>query len=220
MTADTQGSVPVASPHGRLAGVVENLVRARRRSDVTTFLHGATTSLVIGLALFCLLELMYGVLGGLAPLLSFEWLSVPAWLADWRPGAVPQHLVIAVIGGVAALIVAQFTAISRRPGVGSMAQAADRRFALDERLSTALELAHAPTRSVGVVGEALLQDAARHSECGRHQAVGSDPAAETSLCCTDIGGDRGADRQFAADAVAGEFANARKLDRRGGRDHD
>ncbi len=164
MTADTQGSVPVASPHGRLAGVVENLVRARRRSDVTTFLHGATTSLVIGLALFCLLELMYGVLGGLAPLLSFEWLSVPAWLADWRPGAVPQHLVIAVIGGVAALIVAQFTAISRRPGVGSMAQAADRRFALDERLSTALELAHAPTSSVGVVGEALLQDAARHSE--------------------------------------------------------
>jgi hypothetical protein len=167
MTAETHGSVPAAPREGvrdgRLADLVENLARARRRSLLRTFLDGLITSIAIGLALFVVLELLYLILGNLAPILSFEWLAVPAWLADWRPSPVPQHMVVAVIGAVAALVVAQFAAAAHRPGIGRMARAADRRFAMEERLSTALELAQSPNKSPGVIREALLQDAARRA---------------------------------------------------------
>ncbi len=167
MTAETHGAVP-AGPRegvydGRVADLVESLVRARRRSELRTFIDGALTSIAVGLALFILLELLNSVLGSLSPILSFSWLSVPVWLSDWRPAPLPQHMIVALIAAVAAMIVAVVTAASHRPGIGRMARAADRQFAMQERLSTALELAQSPAKSPGVIREALLQDVARRA---------------------------------------------------------
>ena len=146
---------------GRLTALIETLARARRRSALRLFLDGLVTSVAIGLGLFSLLTLLNLVLGGLAPILTFSWLSLPAWLAEWRPAPMPQHAVIAVLGALAALVVAQFAASSRRPGIARLAQAADQRFGLEERLSTALQLSRTPERSRGVIVEALLRDVAR-----------------------------------------------------------
>ncbi len=167
MTAETHGSVPTApregTHDGRLNDLVDSLARARRRAELRTFINGALTSIAVGFGLFIVLELLHAVLGALSPILSFEWLSVPAWMTDWRAAPLPQHLIVAVIAAVAALIVAIFTVAARRPGIGGMARAADRRFAMEERLSTALEVAQAPNKSPGVIREALLQDAARRA---------------------------------------------------------
>lgn len=164
MSVETHG--PAAPGDGayddRLTGLVESLKRAKRRSDLRLFFDGLVTAIVIGLALFLLLQLLDVVLGGFAPIFSFEWLSVPAWFAEWRPAPIPQHLVVAIAGGVAALVVAQFSRFSGS-GIGPMARRADREFALAERISTALELSRRGDRRIGVVGEALLRDAAQRT---------------------------------------------------------
>ncbi len=160
---DRATGVGGAAQDHRLSGLVDALTTARRRSAVLMFAEGLVASVAIGLALFCLLTLAHVLLGGLAPMLSFSWLSVPASLAEWRPAPMPQHLLVSMFGAIAALVVAQFTAASRRPGIMRMAQTADHRFRLDERLTTALQLAKAPSASRNVVSEALLRDVARRT---------------------------------------------------------
>jgi len=167
MTVEVHGG-PSGAPGSdafdqRLSALVEALTLARKRSAIRLFLDGLVTSVAIGLGLFCLLTLLNLVLGGLAPILSFQWLSLPEWLADWRPAPMPQHLVIAILGAIAAFVVAQIAASSQRPGITRLAQAADRRFGLDERLSTALQLSRTPERYRGVIGEALLRDVAQRT---------------------------------------------------------
>ena len=166
MTADTHGPAHAAPGGGihdsRMAALVDSLSRAQRRSNARAVINGLVTSVLIGLALFVVLELLHSVLGGLSPILSFEWISVPSWLGEWRPAPVPQHLIVAIAGGFAALIVALVTAVLSQPGLGRMARAADREFASQERFSTALQLAKSNV-AIGVVGEALLEDAARRA---------------------------------------------------------
>ena len=166
MAADTQGPVNTASGEGvldsRLAALVESLENARRRSNLRAFLNGLIASVGVGLGLFIVLELLHGVLGGLSPILSFEWLSVPSWLAEWGPAPVPQHIVVGLAGALAAFAVALFTNSAHRPGIGGMARAADREFAGNERFSTALDLSKSQS-TLGVVGEALMQDTARRA---------------------------------------------------------
>ena len=166
MTADTDRPVGAGSGMGaldtRLAGLVETLAQARRRSNLLAFLNGLLTSIVIGLGLFVLLELLHGLLGGLSPVLSFEWLSVPSWLSEWGPSPVPQHIVVGLAGALAAFLVAMITNNARRTGIGRMARTADREFASMERFSTALEVARSRS-SIGVVGEALMRDVAQRA---------------------------------------------------------
>jgi len=143
----------------RLAGVVERLGQARRRTAYGAFVTVATIGVLVALALFCLLELMQGLLGDLAPWLAFANLPVPAWLAAWRPAPVPQHLMLAVDVAILAMIAAPLVAMARRPEIDRMARAADRHFHMNESVSTALEVAGAPDRFAytGVVGEALVK---------------------------------------------------------------
>ncbi len=166
MTAETHGPVHSAPGEGvhdsRMSALVESLSRARRRSNFRALINGLITSILIGLALFIVLELSDRVLGGLSPILSFEWIATPAWLSEWRPSPIPQHLIVAVAGALAAFVVALITAAFSQPGINRMARAADREFASQERFSTALQLARS-SGAKGVVGEALLQDAARRA---------------------------------------------------------
>ncbi|MHA1560337.1 MAG: hypothetical protein ACTSWI_06675, partial [Alphaproteobacteria bacterium] len=57
---------------------------------------------------------------------------------------------------------ALFTNNARRTGIGRMARTADREFASMERFSTALQVSRSRSR-IGVVGEALIRDAARRA---------------------------------------------------------
>ncbi len=55
-------------------------------------------------------------------------------------------------------------ALLLRPGIAVMARAADRRFGMDECMSTALEVSSAPARWPGVVSQALMHHAGARSE--------------------------------------------------------
>ncbi len=159
--ASSAGAEPPAAPNGatdaRLAGVLERLGRARQRTAYGTFVTIATGGVLIALTLFCLLELMHGLLGSLAPWLAFENVAVPQWLAAWRPAPVPQHLMLAIDVAVVVMLIAPAVALLRRPEIDRMARAADAKFQLHESVSTALEVAAAPNRHAGVVSQALLQ---------------------------------------------------------------
>jgi hypothetical protein len=167
MTTEIRASVRSApgtdAQDSRLDDLVATLSRARSRETARALIYGALASLTLALGLFVLLQLLYWLLGGLSPILSFEWLSVPAWMADWGPAPLAQHIVVAVAGGIAALAVSFVTVLSRPSPIGRMARAADRAFAAEERFSTALELARSNNRRIGVVGEALLRDAAKRA---------------------------------------------------------
>jgi hypothetical protein len=98
--------------------------------------------------------------GDLAPWLAFGGLGVPDWLATIAPPPIAQHLVIAALFAIAGVAASGITALRGKPWVTSMARAADRRFRLDECMSTALEVASGSVRKgSGVVGDALLKSA-------------------------------------------------------------
>lgn len=135
----------------RLSDLIERLARARRRVTVNAVLSGAIVSLVIGLGVFCVLQVLSGLFGLNWPVaFSFN-------LADTFDRAVGQHIVVAAIVAVAAFIAALATAMAGRPWINSMARAADVRFRLNEMMSTALEVA--ADRRPGVVSQALLETA-------------------------------------------------------------
>ncbi len=151
------------APDHKLAGLVERLSRARRRSAYSAFIAGSTVALLIALAMFCVLQLLHALLGTMGSWLAFEWLSIPAWLASIGEAPVGQHIVVAASFGLAALIAAAITAANGKPWLSSMARAADRRFRLDESMSTALEVASARDTPIGVVPLALLRTAQTRS---------------------------------------------------------
>jgi hypothetical protein len=161
--AGSAGADAAGTPRGvsdaRLAGIVERLGRARQRTAYGTFVTIATGGVLIALTLFCVLQLMHGLLGSLAPWLAFENVAVPQWLAMWRPAPVPQHLMVAIDVAVVAMIIAPIVALMRRPEIDRMARAADTKFHLNESVSTALELSNKPEAFAytGVVGQALLK---------------------------------------------------------------
>ncbi|MGD9738184.1 MAG: hypothetical protein AB7O56_11910 [Bauldia sp.] len=135
----------------RLSDLIERLARARRRVTLNALLSGAIVSIVIGLGVFCVLQLLSGLFGSSWPVaFSFN-------LNDTFDRAVGQHIVVALIVAAAAFVAALVTAMSGRPWINSMARAADVRFRLNEMMSTALEVA--AERRSGVVSEALLQSA-------------------------------------------------------------
>jgi len=163
-------SVPVPSwqrPEGlidlRLGTIVETLMLAGRRAALRSLVENVLVSVTVGLALFCALALANWVLGGLSPLLSLEWLALPAWLTDAAPSPIPYHLAAALFVSIATLLTLEILRYSRSRGIIGLAVAADRRFAAAERLSTALTLARRGSTG-GVVGEALIQDALRWSQ--------------------------------------------------------
>src|SRR5262245_41693612 len=129
MAVDVMGASPFERVHaldGRLAGLVERLVQARQRSAYGAVLAGAVAGLVVGLSVFCILQLLHALLGNLAPSLAFSGLAQPDWVA---------HLIIAALFAAFAMAATLFLAFTRRPWLTSMARAADRRFALGEVMS-------------------------------------------------------------------------------------
>lgn len=85
-------------------------------------------------------------------------------VALWRPLPLPTWVWAALIFA-AALTVSSVWALLRTPSLLELARRADRSFGLQERVSTALELARAPsfTGAEGEMAVALLADAARHA---------------------------------------------------------
>ncbi len=138
-------AVVPAAPDGRLAGLVERLRAAGRRQRARRLFGAVTLAATAGLA-----ALVVGLL--------LEWLQpVTGW-------ALHTGIVLGVAAGVfaAVLLVAVAVVMSRRPDIDALARAADRRFALDERLSTALEVAGSPQQE-GLVADVLVADAGRRS---------------------------------------------------------
>lgn len=144
---------------GLLSGLVARLVLAQRRSLFAGVGEFAILSVLYALAVFCVLQLAHALLGEYAPSFGFVAGLAPNWLVAWRPSPVPEHVVLAFATGVIVLIASPLIVYLQRPGIDSMARAADRRFTLDECMSTALEVAYAPVRATGVVIDALLETA-------------------------------------------------------------
>lgn len=165
MSMEIQGfgaSEPTGKSDPRLDALVVRLAEAQRRSKVRQSVETAVWSVIAGLGTYCALALLNALLGSSAPWLAFAGLPVPEWLAVWREPPVPQHSLIAFVVGLATLAVGVFGVIQKNPAVGRMARRADRRFNLDERMSTALEVA-AGAGIPGVIAEALVQDAEKRT---------------------------------------------------------
>lgn len=154
---------PSAPPDPRLAGLIDRLGHARRRSVVDSFVEFATLGVLSALTLFCVLELLNALLGGMAPWLAFEGLPVADFLAAWRPAPVPQHLMLSVYVGLLAVVLSPLLAMLRKPPIDRLARAADQRFELHESMSTALEVSGGNRPNAGIVGEALLRSVERRT---------------------------------------------------------
>jgi hypothetical protein len=154
MTADREQLAARADAASRGLPLLQSrLLDARRRWRLRTVLHGAVWSMAFGLAVFCALATA-NLLTARAPVLPM----LPA-----QPFA--NQLAAGAIAFACALAVACLTALLRAPDLPWLARAADRKFALRERLSTALEVA--ATRSPNVADDpirmALLTDAEKNA---------------------------------------------------------
>jgi hypothetical protein len=140
----------------RLPTVRAYLTRARSRWQLGAMLRGAVWSLLLALVVLCALEATAAFLDGLP---AARWLSV----ASGHPGANPLALSALVFGG--ALAVAVLWILLRAPSLADLARMADRKCALRERLSTALEVDGNLQSTLGsdLVRAALLADAERHA---------------------------------------------------------
>jgi hypothetical protein len=159
MTADDASAValtPALTTAGdRLPALRACLQRAQMRSRVGAMLRGTVFGLVAALVLLCGLEVL---------VLYFNMAAPAAWFAT-----LPRHplLYVAFSGAVfaGALVLATTLAFLLTPDIATLARATDRALALQERLSTALEVdaslqSHA---ALGPVRYALLADAERHA---------------------------------------------------------
>jgi hypothetical protein len=115
-------------------------------------LHGAVWSMILGLAVFCALGVTTLLLEGEA--------------ARWLPRLLVAHplldqIATSAIAFVCALAVAVLATFLLAPDLAALARAADHRFTLKERLSTALEVATARPSDAAQdpVRAALLADA-------------------------------------------------------------
>ena len=144
--------MPVSADTGtRLPALRACLKTARARSRVGSMLRGAVFSLVVALALLCGLEVFVLYFDKAAPTASLAALS----------GHSLYFLVFGVAAFACALALAFILACLFSPDLATLARAADRTFALQERLSTALEVDASlqPHAALDPVRAALLADA-------------------------------------------------------------
>ncbi len=143
------------NPGTRLPTLRACLKAARMRTRIRSMLRGAVFSLVAALALLCGLEISGLYFEMAAPAGSLALLS--------------EHPLSCLAFGAAALAcafaLATFLAFFRTPDAAVLARKADRALALQERLSTALEVdkSLSPDAVLGPVPSALLADAERHA---------------------------------------------------------
>ncbi len=124
---------------------------ARTRWRLASMLRGAIFSLVAALALLCGFELFRLYLDVTASSASLTAL----------PQDMVSYLALSFAGFAAAFALATLLAFVRTPDIGTLARKADRVLALQERLSTALEVdaSQPPSNGLGPVRAALLADA-------------------------------------------------------------
>ena len=130
MSMEIQGfgaSGPTGKSDPRLDALVARLAEAQRRFKTRQSVETVVWSIVAGLGAYCALALLNALLGSSAPWLTFSGLPLPEWLATWREPPVPQHALIAVVGGIATLAVGIVGVMQSNPAVGRMARRADRR---------------------------------------------------------------------------------------------
>jgi hypothetical protein len=155
MTANRDKSLALATAGAAriwLPSVQAGLLRAQSRWRLNAMLHGAVWSMILGLAVFCALRATTLLLEGEAARWLPRLLVAPSLL---------DQLATSAIALVCALVVAFIATFLLAPDLAALARAADRRFALKERLSTALEVATARPSDVAQdpVRSALLADA-------------------------------------------------------------
>src|SRR5262245_36193447 len=128
------------------------LLRTQSRWRLSAMLHGAVWSMIFGLAVFCALGATTLLLEGEAPRWLPRLLVAPSLL---------DQIAASAIAFVCALVIAVLATFLFAPDLAALARAADHRFALKERLSTALEVATArPSHAAqDPVRSALLADA-------------------------------------------------------------
>lgn len=147
---------PAAAANIWLPGVWARLTQTRSRWRLWSVLQGVVWSLVLGLVVFCALQVMVIFLDGWT---AERWLPV---LSE-SPALFQVALsVIVVAGGLAVTVLVTFLVA---PDLPALARAADRAFGLQERLSTALEVAAIlrPDAAPDPVRAALLVDAERRT---------------------------------------------------------
>jgi len=150
MTADREQLAAYADAACRHLPLLRSrLLDTRQRWWLRAMLHGVVWSSAFGLAVFCALAI--------ANLLSERATVLP--MPPMRPFG--NQVAAGAIAFACALAFACLTAFLRAPDLPWLARAADRRFALKERLSTALEVAAArsPNVSDDPIRMALLADA-------------------------------------------------------------
>jgi hypothetical protein len=139
-----------------IPAVRARLAHARWRWRLWSVLQGVVWSVVLGLVVFCALEVIAIFLNGPA---AERWLPVLS-------GSPPlNHVALSVIIFACALAGAVLVTFLIAPDLAAFARAADRTFALQERLSTALEVAAVlrPDTAPDPVRAALLADAERRA---------------------------------------------------------
>jgi hypothetical protein len=138
----------------RLPLVQAGLLRAQSHWRLSAMLHGAVWSVILGLAVFC-------ALGATTLLLEGEAARWPLRLLAAHP--LLDQIATSAIAFACALVVAVLATFLLAPDLAALARAADRRFALKERLSTALEVTTARPSDAAQdpVRAALLADAER-----------------------------------------------------------
>lgn len=132
----------------RLSSVTERLDQARRRALALGLAEAGVMALGAGLATWCLLRL--GV--------AIRWTEVSA----------DTLFLASVVVAVTALALAAIAALAEGPTRAMLARRADAAFALDERISTAVEIIDGPFTPLA---KALLADVERRAEAIRPGAI-------------------------------------------------
>jgi hypothetical protein len=135
----------------RLPVLRDRLEATRRRARHALILRGAVFSLVTTLALLCAVEAI-----GFYQIATTSTSAVAA-------AALSSYVAWGVVAFVCAFSLAAIFAYIFTPDVATLARKADRAFGLQERLSTALEVAADERSEMGPVRAALLTDAERQA---------------------------------------------------------
>src|SRR5262249_38459627 len=156
--AGVPAAAPMATPENagtRLPALRARLRATQVRSRIGSMLRGAVFSLVAALALLCGLEVFGLHFDIAAPVASLSALSE-------RP---LSYFAFSGVAFAGALLLAIVLAFLLTPDIATLARAADHTLALQERLSTALEVDTSPQphAALGPVPSALLADAERHA---------------------------------------------------------
>jgi hypothetical protein len=143
-----------ANSSTRLRALHACLEAAQARARAGTMLRGTVFSVIAVLALLCGLEVV-----------DLYFNSATSALPPGRFGNPFGYLAFCVAALVCALALAAILAFLFTPDLATLARAADRAFALQERLSTALEVEARlrPDAALDPVRAALLADAERHA---------------------------------------------------------